>query len=105
MNEILQLVLAWAAGSVLGAIYFGGLWWTIRKGVVSDRPALWFLGSFLLRTAIVLVGFYLIARNQRWQPLVACLVGFVIARLIVTWLTRPLGAVVGRPEPEGSHAP
>ena len=34
MNEALTLVLAWLAGGVLGAIFFGGLWWTVRKGDV-----------------------------------------------------------------------
>ena len=37
------------AGLVLGAIFFGGLWWTVRKGLSSQQPALWFLGSMLLR--------------------------------------------------------
>jgi F1F0 ATPase subunit 2 len=45
----------------------------------------------LLRTGIVLAGFYFIARGQ-WERLVACLCGFVIsrmmARVIVTRLTR-----------------
>ena len=58
MNEPLMLVLAVVAGVLLGAIFFGGLWWTVRKGVSSTRPALWFLGSLLLRTGIVLAGFY-----------------------------------------------
>ena len=40
--KLLTLVLAWVAGVVLGAIFFGGLWWTVRKGVSSKRPALWF---------------------------------------------------------------
>ena len=33
MNERSRLMLAWLAGSALGAIFFGGLWWTVRKGV------------------------------------------------------------------------
>jgi len=40
MTEL--LILALAAGLVLGAIFFGGLWWTVRKGVSSKYPALWF---------------------------------------------------------------
>ena len=40
------------AGALLGAFFFGGLWWTVQKGVASERPALWFLGSLLLRTGI-----------------------------------------------------
>jgi F1F0 ATPase subunit 2 len=45
MSEALMLGLAGVAGLLLGAIFFGGLWWTVRKGVASSRPALWFLGS------------------------------------------------------------
>jgi len=59
MNETLTLALAWLAGGALGAIFFGGLWWTVRKGVSSPQPALWFFGSLLLRMSIVLAGFTL----------------------------------------------
>ena len=61
MNETLTLALALAAGVLLGAIFFGGLWWTVRKGVSSQRPALWFLGSLLLRMSIALAGFYFVS--------------------------------------------
>ena len=87
MNEFLGLVLALAAGLSLGAIFFGGLWWTVRKGVSSKRPAFWFLGSLLLRMSLVLVGFYFVGRGN-WQRLVACLLGFIIARFCVMRLTR-----------------
>ena len=88
MNETLTLTLAWLAGTILGMIFFGGLWWTIQKAVSSQRPALWFSGSLLMRMSIALAGFYFVARGH-WQSLVACLVGFVMARLMVLWLTRP----------------
>jgi F1F0 ATPase subunit 2 len=103
MNETLSLVLALVAGVLLGAIFFGGLWFTVRKGVSSKRPALWFLGSLLLRASIALVGFYFIARGH-WERLLVCLLGFVIARLIVTRLIR----VAEKPTQlvqEASHAP
>jgi F1F0 ATPase subunit 2 len=87
MSDIVSVVLALAAGFLLGAIFFGGLWWTVRKSFSSPRPALWFFGSLLVRTAIALAGFYFIARG-RWEGLLACLLGFVMARLIVTRLTR-----------------
>ena len=54
MNELLTLALALVAGLLLGAIFFGGLWWTVRKGISSKQPALWFLGSLLLRMSIAL---------------------------------------------------
>jgi F1F0 ATPase subunit 2 len=90
MNETVILMLAWVAGGALGAIFFGGLWWTVRKGLSSRHPAPWFLGSLLLRTVIVLAGFYFIAGGH-WSRLLACLIGFVIARLVVTRLAQSAG--------------
>ncbi len=104
MNETLTLVLALVAGVLLGAIFFGGLWWTVRKGVSSKRPALWFFGSLLLRMSIALAGFYFVAGGH-WERLLLCLLGFVMARLVVTRLTRPPGEHHTRPAQEASHAP
>ena len=103
MNETVTLVLALVTGVLLGAIFFGGLWWTVQKGVSSKRPALWFFGSLLLRTSIALVGFYFITRGH-WERLLVCLLGFVVARLIVTWLTRAANKPTSLAK-EASHAP
>jgi len=104
MNETLPLVLAWVAGGGLGAIFFGGLWWTVGKGVSSQRPAQWFFGSLLLRMSIVVTGFYFVSGGH-WGRLLACLLGFVMARLVVTWLTRSSGENRTRPAQEFSRAP
>ena len=103
MNETLPLALAFVTGVLLGAIFFGGLWWTVRKGVSSKLSALWFFSSMLLRTSAALAVFYFIARSH-WERLLVCLLGFIIARLIVTRLTR----AAERPTclaREASHAP
>jgi F1F0 ATPase subunit 2 len=81
------MMLSFGAGLLLGAVFFGGLWWTIRKGLNSPRPALLFLGSAVLRMGVVVSGFYFVANGQ-WQRLLACMAGFIIARLAVTWLIR-----------------
>ena len=94
MHETLTLGLAWVAGAMLGAMFFGGLWWTVRKGLASAQPALWFTGSLLLRMSLALAGMYVVSGGQ-WDRLLLCLLGFVMARLLVTRLTRP----------EASHAP
>ncbi len=104
MSETLTLVLAWAAGGVLGAMFFGGLWWTVRKGLSSTQPALWFVGSVLLRMGITLAGFYFVS-GRHWERLLLCLLGFVMARPVVTCLTRPAADTPTRPAPEASHAP
>jgi len=98
MNELVQLALALLAGLLLGAIFFGGLWWTVLKGVSARQPALWFSISLLLRTGITLAGFYMVS-NADWKRLMVCLLGFIIARLIITRLTAMTMAK------ETSHAP
>ncbi|CAN5297678.1 ATP synthase subunit I [soil metagenome] len=103
MNEHLGLILPFLAGILLGAIFFGGLWWTICRAVDSRQPALWFLSSLLLRTSMALAGFYFVARGH-WENLLLCLLGFVAARLAVTWLTRTSRESHIRPAQEGSHA-
>jgi len=87
MNETLTWILAAAAGLVLGAIFFGGLWWTVRIGLSSLHPAVWFLGSLVARMSIAIVGFYFVGRGNGLR-LMACLLGFIIARFTVTMLTR-----------------
>lgn len=104
MNETLILLLALVAGWGLGAIFFGGLWWTVSRGVSSPYPARWFLGSLLLRMSIVLTGFYFVAGAQ-WQRLLLCLLGFLMARLVVTWLVRPTTSNSTPLPPEARHAP
>jgi len=95
------LVLALLAGGALGAMFFGGLWWTVLRGAASDKPARWFFASMLLRTGLTLAGFYRVAGGQP-DRLVLCLLGFVIARMVVTRLTRPRAE---RPAKEARHAP
>lgn len=104
MGEILSLATAGAAGLLLGAIFFGGLWWTVVRGMSSRSPALWFLGSKLLRTAIVLGGFYLTGRDH-WERWLMCLLGFVLARLIAWRLARPPESSPAVSAPEVGHAP
>lgn len=87
MTGTSELLAALIAGVGLGAFFFGGLWWTSRKGLASRRPAVWFLGSFVVRTALTLAGFYAVS-GGRWEPLTACLAGFFIVRLASTRWTR-----------------
>lgn len=103
MNEALTLVLAWVAGGVLGTIFFGGLWWTVRKGFSSQRPALWFFGSLLLRMSVTLTGFYFVSGGH-WERLLLCLFGFVMARQVVQWLARLSEEKQNRLAQEASHA-
>jgi len=97
MNEALSLAPAMATGVLLGVMFFGGLWWTVRKVVSCEHPATWFLGSWLLRTAILLAGFYLLS-DGRWDRLLTCLLGFIVARFFVTRFSGPPMQPVGTAE-------
>jgi F1F0 ATPase subunit 2 len=96
----LSLALALSAGVLLGAAFFGGLWWTVRKGVSSEQPA-WCSGG-LLRMSIA-AGFFCPAVTG--ERLLLCILGFVMVRPVVTWLTRPSRKNQTHPAPEASHAP
>ena len=103
MNETLSLVPALVTGVLLGVMFFGGLWWTVRKGFSSKQPALWFFGSLLLRLNIALAGFYFVSGGH-WERLLMCLLGFFIMRRIVTRLTRLPEEDPNQLAKEASHA-
>jgi F1F0 ATPase subunit 2 len=95
MNDIMALILVMAvmAGLLLGAMFFGGLWWTVQNTVLLRRKALWLSGSLLLRTSIALAGFLFVSGGH-WQRSLAYLLGFVFAGFVVMRLTgRPVAPV------------
>ena len=81
--------IAFISGLILGVIFFGGLWLTVRKALGTNYASLWFLGSSLLRMAIVLVGFYFVSKSGL-LPLLMSVAGFVAARFLVMWQTKIL---------------
>ncbi len=88
------LALALAGGLVIGAVYFAGLWWTVQRLPHARRPWLLVLGSSFVRTVLAVALLWLLSGGQ-WQRLVAGLLGFVLARLVVTRVLgrRPAPAV------------
>jgi F1F0 ATPase subunit 2 len=87
MNEIGTIILILIGGFLLGLFFFGGLWWTTKRGLLSKSPALWFLGSLIIRMSIIVAGFYFISRDH-WERAVICLFGFIIARMIIMQNTK-----------------
>jgi F1F0 ATPase subunit 2 len=104
MNEIWLLIPALLTGILLGVIFFGGLWWTVQKGLVSENPAVWFIASLFIRTAITVTGFYLMAAGS-WQKLLACLTGFLFVRVMITHFYRSLPIISPPISKENHHAP
>ncbi len=104
MNKFFLLGLDLLAGLVLGAFFFGGLWWTVRKVLLVKSPAGWFFGSMLLRMSVTLAGFYWVGRGD-WERLLACLLGFIVARGLVVGLNRRTTSQHRPAVKEASHAP
>lgn len=96
MTEFLRLALALLAGLGLGTLFFYGLWRTVQHSLTARFPALWLLGSLLVRVAITVAGFYYVGQGS-WQRLLACLAGFVAARYAVAYFTRPAAAAPALP--------
>ncbi|GIW83184.1 MAG: hypothetical protein KatS3mg105_4991 [Gemmatales bacterium] len=80
--SMIHLAISATAGAALGLFYFGGLWWTVRRIAHAQHPAGLLLASFVLRTLIVLIGFYFVMSGH-WERLLACLAGFVMTRIVL----------------------
>lgn len=89
MTDFILYTLMLFSGAALGIIFFGGLWLTIRYAMKAKYAELWFLLSLLLRTAIVVGGFYYVT-SAKFYPLLVGLGGFVISRIVITRLTGSL---------------
>ena len=105
MNEFLSSGDGGGSGRVCSGRFFlavfGG---RSAEEFPSERPALWFFGSLLLRMSITLTGFYFVGQEY-WERWLLCLLGFVLARLVVGWLTRLSAADQPRPAQGASYAP
>lgn len=86
MSELIRLLPAFATGVILGMIFFGGLWLTVKYGLRAKKTVLIFTGSFIIRMAIILLGFYYVGANS-WQKMLVCLLGFLMARFVITRIT------------------
>lgn len=100
-----QILFPFAGGLFLGALFFGGLWLTVRRAARSARAGLWFAASSLLRTAAALYGMYWLTGGE-WRSLLACAAGFTAARFAVTRLAgSPLApAATAARHTEDAHA-
>jgi F1F0 ATPase subunit 2 len=92
MPETLYLLFAFMAGLLLGSFFFGGLWWTVRKGLASPHPARLFIASYCVRIAVAAVGFYTVSAGL-WPRMAACLLGFIIVRLYMTKFVNKIQSV------------
>jgi len=87
MNETGMILITLIMGILLGLFFFGGLWWTTKRALLSKTPAMWFLTSLFVRIGIVIIAFYYLSRGH-WERALICLLGFIIARTIIMRITQ-----------------
>lgn len=88
MNDFLNSLdwlligLTLAGGMILGGLYLWGLWWTVRQVTATGNRSL-LLISFVVRAGLLLTGLWYLSTFGT-QALIASLLGFLLARWIVT---------------------
>jgi F1F0 ATPase subunit 2 len=87
-TSISHLLLAFVAGVGIGVIFFGGLWWTVRRLGTVESPARLTLASFFVRTGVALVALYFVMGGE-WERLIAALLGMVVIRFLLVRRLRP----------------
>lgn len=85
---VFRVVAAAAAGLVLGAVYFWGLWWTSRRVGTTRAPGLLFTGSFVVRMAVLLGGLWLVTRGRLVETAVAVIAILISRRFVVNAVRR-----------------
>ncbi|HDR90930.1 MAG TPA: ATP synthase subunit I, partial [candidate division Zixibacteria bacterium] len=64
--EILGIILSIIAGGVVGLVFFGGLWLSVKSIPTAKNPAAFMLLSFVVRIAVFVAAFYSIAKWGNW---------------------------------------
>ena len=85
---IFHLLLSFSAGAGIGILFFGGLWWTVRRLETAERPALLTVSSFFVRTGLTVLGLYYIMGGQ-WERLISALLGIMVIRFLMVRLLSP----------------
>lgn len=94
--DAMRLAIGLASGLVLGLLFFGGLWWTVRRLPRSSRPVALYLGSMVVRAGAALAGFYLVLTYYDWPQLAAALVGFLVVRVALVRMASPVEPPMGK---------
>ena len=77
-------MIAFLVGAALGGVYFGGLYFSIRKMNEVKHPALLMVVSFFLRMGVLVAVFYFVAKRG-YKDMLFTLIGVIIVRFIITF--------------------
>jgi F1F0 ATPase subunit 2 len=86
MNDLIINMFCLAAGALFGIFYIHGLWLTLKKLPNTCQPVLLTMGSFLGRTALCVMGFYLVVRMVNLEGLMISIIGFTASKFTIIHL-------------------
>ncbi len=81
-DDALKLVALVLAGCGIGLLFFSGLWFTVQGIVRQKHSGLILAVSFIVRMGLVVVSFYFLMAHD-WKRLVALVIGFTLARIVM----------------------
>jgi F1F0 ATPase subunit 2 len=84
INLILTLMIAFAAGVTLGLSSLLALWHSLQTLSRHSYPVLWIVANTVLRLVLVTVILFAIMQFGEWRHLLASVVGFALARWLIT---------------------
>ncbi len=84
---MLDVLIGLILGAVAGAVFFGGLRWTVSRLPTAGRPLLLTSASFLVRTAVV-VALLVTVGDGRLLRLLGGLGGILAARTVMVAVVR-----------------
>ena len=81
--DIVMYCIAAVWGIILSVFYFGGLYQTLKIAAGSQKIKSILLISFLIRTVLVLAGFWFILKFNM-NSFIISFIAFIITRFIIT---------------------
>ncbi|MFA5182370.1 MAG: ATP synthase subunit I [Syntrophales bacterium] len=97
MVSATTLLVPFILGSLIGLLYFSGLWQMVQRLPDARTPLRILLFSYVGRMTMTLGGFYVIM-DGTWERLAAAMAGFLILRI---FLVRRFGRTPD-PSPKGA---
>lgn len=93
--KLVNLAAAFLLGALLGGIYFGGLWLTLRYLASNRWSTLLYVVSLITRMALLGYAIYLVLIMSDWVHVLTMLAGFIFVRI---FLLRRLGLATTYPQ-------
>lgn len=87
---MIYYLIVFLAAALAGGMFYVGLWYTAGRLLTAKYAAVWALSSFLVRSALLLLVFFLLAGGdaRRW---LVCAAGMLTSRLIAGKWTKKGG--------------